>query len=154
MPLNPTPKDLQRFLAKVEKTGNCWIWIGSIDKGGYGLFGITVSKYNHKMVLAHRFCYELFKEDIPKGLTLDHLCRNRACVNPDHLEAVTQKVNLMRGFGFCSLNAQKTHCPRGHELAGDNLDRHYLRKGWRYCRICHNQLLREKRQLKEISINH
>lgn len=116
------------FWSKVEKTETCWNWLAGKDKDGYGQFC-----FNHKGVRAHRFAYQITKGDIPKGLTIDHLCRNTSCVNPDHLEAVTIKINTLRGFSKSAINAQKTHCHRGHSLTGDNL---YFRCGSRMCRIC------------------
>lgn len=72
---------------------NCWFWKGGLDTNGYGCFKIP-----SKQVIAHRFSYELFKGRIPKGLVIDHICRNKSCVNPDHLDAVTQKENISRAI--------------------------------------------------------
>lgn len=79
--------------------------------------------------------HELHKGPIPEGLVIDHLCRNRGCVNPDHLEAVTQRENILRGEGLAAANARKTHCPKGHPYSGENL---YVvpSSGRRQCRIC------------------
>ena len=104
-----------KFWSKVEKTESCWNWTaGSCH--GYGYFW-----FNKKMRRTHRLAYELLKGEIPKEMTLDHLCRNRACVNPEHLEVVTQKENVMRGIGITSQKAKQTHCKREHILSGDNL---------------------------------
>ena len=81
----------QFFFGKVKKTNTCWIWNGCV-RNGYGLF-----RYKEKVIGAHRFSYELLRGPIPKGLQLDHLCRVRNCVNPNHLEPVTQAENLRRG---------------------------------------------------------
>lgn len=89
----------------------CWMWMAAIHWTGYGV---------GKDGLAHRHSYEAFVGPIPSGLQIDHLCRNRWCVNPAHLEAVTQKVNIMRGHGFGAKNARRTHCPRGHPYSDTN----------------------------------
>lgn len=110
---------MKRFWSKVEIGGEheCWEWTGA-KSHGYGNF-----KAHGKFWKAHRFAYELVRDSIPHGLVLDHLCRNPGCVNPFHLEAVTQKVNVQRG------NVPKTHCLRGHERSPENLtDRH--------CKVC------------------
>lgn len=112
-----------RFWEKVQKTDKCWIWIAAIGKEGYGRFAVT----REKIRLAHRFSYELAKGPVPVGLDLDHLCRVKRCVNPEHLEAVTRTENARRGLkGVLS-----THCYRGHEYTGE-LDS----RGWRRCRAC------------------
>lgn len=132
-----------RFWAKVEKTSDCWIWKGAKHGRGYGNF--FASGY----VLAHRFSYELARGPIPPGLTIDHLCRNRLCVNPDHLEAVTMRVNLLRGVGPSAVAARKTHCPRGHEYAGLNI--YWTKDGRRKCRTCVVGLYAETRRRKRLT---
>jgi hypothetical protein len=113
-------------VAKGKSAASCWVWQGS-TRTGYGSF------YSHGRVYpAHRFAYEAVKEPIPAGLVLDHLCRNRACVNPDHLEPVTEQVNILRGIGMTAMNARKTHCVNGHPLTGENI---YTGRG-RECRVC------------------
>lgn len=125
----------EKFCARIqldEVTG-CWNWKGGIDSKGYGAF------YNNgKTVLAHRFAYETNKATIPTGLVLDHLCRNTKCVNPEHLEAVTDKINILRGIGPTAINIQKTFCPQGHELKEPNLVKNHLKYGYRTCKICKN----------------
>lgn len=106
----------------------CWVWNRGISNG-YG--GIHI---NGKYRVAHRVVYELLKGPIPKNLTLDHLCRNRACINPNHLEPVTMKENILRGIGIAAVNARKTSCARsGHLLVGKNL---YIWNGKRICMAC------------------
>ncbi len=85
----------EHFMKRVKITSTCWIWTGTVKKDGYGMFNM----YDHPADNAHRISYKLFKGDIPKGLQIDHLCRFKACVNPDHLEAVTQKENIKRKTG-------------------------------------------------------
>src|SRR5690242_3990108 len=98
-----------RFWSKVDKSGFCWLWTASVDHDGYGRFVV-----DGKTCKAHRIAYTLSIGPIPDGLTIDHLCRNKRCVNPAHLEAVSQKENNHRGTSPSALNIQKTHCIRGH----------------------------------------
>ena len=123
-----TPED--RFWQKVKKTDTCWNWKAELDKNGYGKIAI------HRIgIRAHRFSYELHKGKIPVGFVIDHLCRNTSCVNPEHLEVVTNRENILRGNGPASINAKKNCCIHGHELFGENL---YINKktNQRACKIC------------------
>lgn len=125
---------------KVDIKTNCWFWLGG-KTSGYSMF-----VFNNKTVLGHRWFYEQKNGVIPKGLQIDHLCRNRSCVNPEHLEAVTQKVNLLRGEGACAKNARKTHCKRGHKFTPDNT---YSHRGYgRRCIACQRYRLNMWRKLK------
>jgi len=132
----------ERFWEKVEKTEGCWIWHASKDKDDYGFFGIN----SRIVLLAHRVSYELGKGRIPNNKELDHVCRNHSCVNPNHLEAVTHKENMLRGNGWSGRNVRKTHCPKGHPLVEGNLVVHRLKYGHRECKICHSE--RTKRWMK------
>lgn len=107
-----------------------------------------MTSVENRSVLAHRAAYEAFVGPIPKGLTIDHLCRNTRCVNPSHLEPTTIKENVMRGMAVSAINSRKTTCKRGHPLSGSNL---YLSsKGYRTCATCHNTWTRQKRaRMKE-----
>lgn len=120
---------MDRFWTKVRPTGFCWEWTAYIDPAGYGRFRLrTHSAY------AHRVSYELLVGPIPDGLTLDHLCRNTRCVNPDHLEPVTQGENSRRARRFASRSAApRTHCKRGH--AFDLANTYHGPRG-RNCREC------------------
>jgi hypothetical protein len=121
----------ERFWPKVDKTGKCWLWTASkVPRSGYGQISVGIGKEKVPR-LAHRVAWELLRGPIPAGMVLDHLCRNRACVNPDHLEVVNNKTNTLRGTGPTAINAQKTSCKRGHSLADA-----YVSKGMRYCRTC------------------
>jgi hypothetical protein len=121
----------RRFLGKVRPDDNgCWMWIGAVHSRGYGHFWS-----GEKLVLAHRFSYTFFVGPIPPGLVIDHLCRTPLCVNPAHLEAVTERVNILRGTGVTAQQAVKTHCVHGHPLSGENL-MVLARTGERVCRIC------------------
>lgn len=121
----------ERFWSKVEKTDSCWNWTGSL-RNGYGLF-----RFNGKIQSAHRVSFELIKGKIPKGLELDHLCRNPSCVNSDHLEPVTGKENNARSDSLPAKNARKTHCKYGHEFTPENT--YIMNCGGRRCIICKNQ---------------
>lgn len=115
---------LPAILARQPST-ECWPWPGYRDREGYGRSGSR---------LAHRIVFERLRGAIPDGLSLDHLCRNRACVNPAHLEPVTTGVNVMRGESFGATNAVKTRCAHGHEYDVNNT---YIRpNGHRDCRAC------------------
>lgn len=117
---------LGRFLASVElEPGGCWLWKGETTKGGYGRFW-----HGGDRSMAHRWLYERLVGAIPDGLVLDHLCRTRRCVNPGHLEPVTNAENVRRG-----VIANRTHCPSGHEYTESNTRRY---RGRRYCRACNN----------------
>lgn len=100
----------ERFTGKVDFSGSCWLWTASKEKG-YGRVG-----FNRGLWYAHRLAYLWARGDLPDGLHLDHLCRNRACVRPEHLEAVSPRVNVLRGVGACAVHARKTTCKRGHQL--------------------------------------
>ena len=106
----------------------CWLWDGRINKAGYGILQLG------NQDLAHRVSYEAFESKIPNGLTLDHLCRVRCCVNPDHLEMTTMRENTLRGESFSAKNARKDYCSNGHPLSGNNLK--IGPSGRRCCRAC------------------
>jgi len=143
-----------RFWSKVEKTDSCWMWTAQISVAGYGKFYFEGSPW-----LAHRFSYQFFVGPIPEGLTIDHvchsnsdceegsLCLHRRCVNPDHLEPVTQEENVARMNGTPG-PAEKIHCLRGHPLSGNNLiirGRGNNGKLRRECRTCSVTRTREWR---------
>jgi hypothetical protein len=131
----PTP---DRFFEKVD-AGDCWLWTGTLAGGGYGWF-----LADGKSTPAHRWAYEYLVGPIPDGLDIDHLCRVRRCVNPDHLEPVTRIENVRRGYSSTHQRV-KTHCPQGHPYVGWNL---LVDHGRRRCRTCTNERERRWRRAK------
>ncbi len=141
---------IERFWRYVDKSAAapCWRWTGCLAGGGYGQIRDLALK---RAVYAHRVSYEHARGPVPADMTLDHLCRNRWCVNPEHLEIVTRGENVMRGVGFAPVNARKTHCPRGHEYTAENT-RHNSATGHRFCRQCHQMRKRAARHTTTLSI--
>lgn len=131
-------QDIQRFESKTVRGDGCWTWTGAHYKNsGYAMFAMRDLDGKWRPTVGHRVAYQIHRGPIPDGLQLDHLCRNRGCVNPDHLEAVEQRVNIARGVGQSVLNAAKTHCPKGHEFTPENT---YVRPTGKHrsreCRTC------------------
>lgn len=116
----PKTSIVERFFSKiiVNPKTQCWEWSGT-KRSGYGR--ITTGGVRGSVVSAHRFSYEHHIGPIPAGLVLDHICQNRSCCNPSHLEPVTNRENILRGTGIAAKNASKVFCKRGHLLAGENL---------------------------------
>ncbi|MFF0395160.1 HNH endonuclease signature motif containing protein [Streptomyces sp. NPDC005248] len=125
----------ERFWSKTREEDHgykspCLTWTASLNEQGYGRF-----KFDGTVHRAHRLAYQALVGPIPDGLQLDHLCRNRACVNVEHLEPVTARANVLRGTGFAARNSKVTHCPEGHEYTPENT---YVQPGTgqRECRTC------------------
>lgn len=125
-----TPIDIKMHAKLFDDEDNgCAYWTGNVDRLGYGH---SPSPRLAGQALAHRWFYERYKGPIPEGLEIDHLCRHRACCNPNHLEAVTHQENCSRAL---RQKHRKTHCKRGHDLTGDNGV--YRSNGKRVCKLCH-----------------
>ncbi|MBU2527739.1 MAG: HNH endonuclease [Bacteroidetes bacterium] len=142
-PGKPAMDEAERFWSKVQKTSTCWLWLGTPVHFGYGGF----NRSNGKHVLAHRFAYELLKGSIPDGIVLHHNCQNPLCVNPQHLQPMTQRIHTFRTPNNTFVkNRNKTHCDRGHEFTPQNT--YHPPTGGRRCHACvrirykRNQLLK------------
>lgn len=138
-----TPKiaaKLERY--SVDSSG-CWVFQAIALRKGYANISFRVDGKRYQ-VGAHRASYMIRSGEIPEGLVIDHVCRNRRCINPEHLRAVTSAVNAIENnVGPTAVNARKTHCIRGHELSGDNT---YLYRGMRKCRTCLQFISKNRRK--------
>lgn len=136
----------ERFWQKVDVSGVCWEWTASTKGNGYG----QVKHRDRKSpMFSHRVSYEILVGAIPEGMTLDHLCKNTLCVNPDHLEVVTGGVNTLRSNAPTAINARKTHCPAGHEYTPDNL----VADRGRRCKICHRAKAARQQAVKRNGVS-
>jgi hypothetical protein len=147
LPLPPIERLLARL--RVEPETGCWhSGYAPVNKGYIQI--VYVENGKRARVMGHRLTYEHFVGPIPEGLTLDHLCRNTSCVNPYHLEPVTNRENGLRGNSRAAMNARKTHCINGHPLSGDNLVVRESEPRRRRCRICERAAW-ERKKLKKVA---
>lgn len=122
---------------------DCLVWERGKTPEGYGY-----TRKDGVRWYVHRLAYQQHVGSLVPGMTIDHLCRNRACYNPLHLEQVTRGENVLRGSGNSASNARLTHCKNGHKLDGDNLVESSKKYKRRVCRLCHNTWYRNKYHLK------
>lgn len=136
----------EKFWARVDADADCWMWMGALDQDGYGSYTHGGRKWR-----AHRFAFEDLRSSIPFGLQLDHLCRTRSCVNPDHLEPVTLAENLRRGIGGCRKDGR---CKHGHLLDAENTLHHRRKTGAisKVCRTCWTGYFRKYRAQKRAAL--
>lgn len=130
-----------RFMERVSVEGDCWLWLGGGTVQGYGMFTANGCHWQ-----AHRFSYELHRGPVPTNRVLDHLCRTRHCVNPDHLEIVEQHENIRRGatgWGGDAPGERATHCPYGHPYTVENTYDFPGKPNSRACRTCQGRRRRE-----------
>lgn len=130
-----------RFFAMVDAEGPCWEWTGALDGRGYGVFYEGPGRETQR---AHRVAYRLLVGEPPEDVVLDHLCRIHRCVNPDHLDPVSNRENLVRGYGFAGVNIRKSTCPQGHTYDSTRVNRHG--NPARFCSRCLRDQLRAKRE--------
>lgn len=134
--------DREFVLARIEMSPEhpgCWLWTQALQaasRRGPGGYGVVAQ--GKRTLLAHRISYEAFRGPIPPGLVIDHLCRVHRCVNPDHLEPVSERTNILRGVGASARNAKRTHCPKGHPLDGVTRRHTGRQKLQRYCKTCNS----------------
>lgn len=128
-----------------EPNSGCWLWLGHLNHGGYA----RVS-FRGKGRQAHRVILWLMGRSIESGQEVDHLCKNPSCINPDHLEVVSRRVNIERSNGITKLNTLKTHCPKGHPYTKDNL-RAFGKRPWRGCKACHRERETIRREQRKVA---
>lgn len=138
------------FHTRYTKSKGCWVWNTKIRQHKYGVF--HVSSGNGRITgMAHRVSYTIHVGEIPEGMVINHKCRNTFCVNPKHLEVVSQRENVLKGFGLAAINHKKSICLRGHKLSGKNVCRTIYRGSVRrQCRKCSSIVHRARNQRKKV----
>jgi hypothetical protein len=138
----------ERFWAAIDKRGpnGCWIWMRARTTAGYG--NINLPGKEGRAIYTHRYAYELLVGPIPEGLVIDHLCRNRVCCNPEHLEPVENRENILRGDRVAmAWRGRLTHCKRGHPFDAENTN--ITPAGRRECRTCQREKMRRIRAARK-----
>lgn len=143
-----TDSDIARFGQFVREEGECWRWVGYINTtrradGSYPRFRVK-----RRVYYAHRISYLIHRGEIPEGMQVDHLCRNKWCVRPEHLEPVTPRENMLRGNTLTAVIHRSGMCTRGHPLVPENLKVNQ-KNGKARCRQCRNEDARLRRKLKK-----
>jgi hypothetical protein len=149
------PSLAERVARRTVRRGpdECWDWTGVVSYEGYGFLDRRreYGESRRQRFWVHRIAYEEAKGQIPDGFVIDHLCRNRRCVNPAHLEAVPNRVNVLRGIGITAMHARQTHCKHGHPFDAENTGR--ASSGGRQCKTCLRERARlHRRQLREATL--
>ena len=153
MPKTRPPVDRVMDRVEVDYFG-CWLYTGPLDRDGYGMTSVpsSTAKRGWGTRRVHRVLYDYFREIVPDDMTLDHACRVRSCVNPDHLQICTSGENVMRGNSLQAQYAARTHCKNGHVFDGDNLFKRASGQG-RGCRACQKAGEKRYRVKKEATNN-
>ena len=141
---------MNSFWQRVNKTDTCWLWTACTNHDGYGNFSLHRGG-RHWTMRAHRVAYELIVGEIPPGSVLDHICRVRHCVNPEHVRPASNRENVLAGIGRTAINARKTHCKNGHEFTDENTYR-YPTRSIRECRTCRAEANRKRRAAKAAAL--
>ncbi len=138
--------DIERFFSKVNKTPTCWNWTAAISKAGYGVFGFGSNTIKY----AHRVSLHYSRVSLKPGMVVDHICRNKKCVNPAHLRQVTRRVNVIENNSSCvTKNASKSFCVRGHEFTPLNtrlVSKRGRNNPMRVCLLCY-EIKKEKQRV-------
>lgn len=135
-----------RMLAAMNVShSGCWESTTCISERGYSFISVTISPYSQVRIYRHQISYFLHNGPLERGMQIDHLCRNKKCFNPDHLDQVLPRTNYLRGNGPSAINRRKTHCIRGHAFEEGNI--YWQRNGKKQCRKCIK--IRESRRCRK-----
>ena len=151
------PADIIARWIEVDPETGCHTWTGRLNNMGYGLMTVAQAGYKPLTLSPHKVAYELRRGRVPEGMVLDHTCRNRACANPEHLETVVQRENVMRSpIAEGALNAAKTHCPQGHPYSAENTYVYHhaspKKHTSRTCKTCRREYARQYQARKRAEV--